>query len=89
MGGGVSINQDAITSLKEESEKPIDLSDNPSNIKEEIIKIRTLMIEFKQFKQFEQEACFPIFCFLYSGKKEKRNKRAMRITNIFLVIKFL
>ena len=46
MGGGVSINQDAITSLKEESEKPIDLSDNPSNIKEEIIKIRTLMIKF-------------------------------------------
>ena len=60
MGGGVSINQDAITSLKEESEKPIDLSDNPSNIKEEIIKIRTLMIEFKQFKQFEQESGKPI-----------------------------
>jgi hypothetical protein len=60
MGGGISVNQEAIASLKEESTKPTDLSDNPSAIIPEIIKIRTLMAEFIQFKQFEQEQGKPL-----------------------------
>eukprot|EP00943_MAST-04B_sp_MAST-4B-sp1_P003306 g3306.t1 len=60
MGGGISVNQEAIASLKEESTKPIDLSDDPSEIIPEIIKIRTLMAEFTQFKQFEQEQGKPL-----------------------------